>query len=65
MIIFDGLAMKFRNVKLRPRSAKCVVCGDSPTITDVSKFDYDEFCQTLCDKYAAITLLPENNITVN
>jgi adenylyltransferase/sulfurtransferase len=36
MIFFDGLAMKFRNVKLRPRNPKCEVCGDNPTITDVS-----------------------------
>jgi|TARA_B110000285_G_C14940563_1_gene521803 molybdopterin/thiamine biosynthesis adenylyltransferase len=27
MIFLDALSMKFRNVKLRERNMKCVVCG--------------------------------------
>lgn len=64
MIFFDAATMKFRNVKLRDRNPSCAVCGDSPTVTDVSKFDYEEFCQTNCNRYALIKILPENNITV-
>lgn len=44
MVIFDALEMKFRNVKLRGRNKACVSCGDNPTITDVTNFDYDDFC---------------------
>jgi len=44
MIFFDGLAMKFRNVKIRERSKTCITCGDTPTLTDVSVVDYEDFC---------------------
>ena len=44
MIFFDASNMKFRNVKLRDRNPACAVCGDNPSITDTSKFDYDAFC---------------------
>lgn len=64
MIFFDASTMKFRNVKLRDRNPECAVCGDRPTVTDVSSFDYDSFCQTNCNKYALIQIPPENNITV-
>lgn len=64
MIFFDASNMKFRNVKLRDRNPACAVCGDTPSVTDVSQFDYETFCQTNCNKYALIKILPENNITV-
>ena len=64
MIFFDAATMKFRNVKLRDRNPSCVVCGDAPTLTDVSQFDYDDFCQVSCNKYALIQIPAENNITV-
>ena len=32
LMIFDGLKMKFRNVRIKKR-ADCPVCGDNPTIT--------------------------------
>lgn len=64
MIFFDAASMRFRNVKLRDRNANCEVCGDSPTITETKNFDYDEFCQTKCNKYALIKIPAENNITV-
>lgn len=44
MIFFDASSMKFRNVKLRDRNLKCEVCGENPTLTDVSQFNYEDFC---------------------
>lgn len=64
MIFFDAASMRFRNVKLRERNPRCDVCGDEPTVTDTKLFDYDDFCQTKCNKYALIQIPPENNITV-
>jgi sulfur-carrier protein adenylyltransferase/sulfurtransferase len=41
LLLFDALAMKFRELKLR-KNHSCPMCGDHPTIT---KFiDYYEFC---------------------
>ena len=65
MIFFDASNMKFRNVKIRDRNPACVVCGDNPTLKDVSLFNYDDFCQVSCNKYALIKIPAENNITVN
>lgn len=44
MVLFDALEMRFRNVKIRGRNPNCAACGDDPTVLDVSKFDYDDFC---------------------
>lgn len=41
LLLFDALAMKFREVKLK-RDPKCPVCGDNPTVTEL--IDYKEFC---------------------
>jgi molybdopterin/thiamine biosynthesis adenylyltransferase/molybdopterin converting factor small subunit len=41
LLIFDALAMEFRQVKLR-RDPKCPLCGDNPTIHKL--IDYEEFC---------------------
>ena len=41
LLLFDALAMEFRNVKLR-RDPNCPLCGDNPTITEL--IDYEEFC---------------------
>ena len=58
MIFLDALAMKFRNVKLRERNMKCVACGpecpEDHKVLDLSKFDYGDFCQTNCDRFALI-----------
>ncbi len=35
MLVFDALAMRFREVRFR-RNPKCALCGDSPTITELS-----------------------------
>ncbi len=40
-MIYDALAMRFRELKLR-RDPACPVCGDNPTIT--APIDYEEFC---------------------
>ena len=41
LLLFDALAMKFRELKLR-KNPECPVCGDHPTITKL--IDYEEFC---------------------
>jgi molybdopterin/thiamine biosynthesis adenylyltransferase/rhodanese-related sulfurtransferase/molybdopterin converting factor small subunit len=41
LLLYDALAMKFRELKLR-RNPECPVCGDHPTITKL--IDYQEFC---------------------
>jgi molybdopterin/thiamine biosynthesis adenylyltransferase/rhodanese-related sulfurtransferase len=41
LLLFDALAMRFRELKLR-KNADCPVCGDHPTITKL--IDYAEFC---------------------
>ena len=63
MVIFDGLSMKFRNVKIRGKQKNCVTCGENPTVTDVSKFDYADFCHVNnCNVAASIKLPAENSI---
>ena len=64
MVIFDALEMRFRNVKLRGRMLDCVTCGDSPSLLDVSTFDYNDFCKTNCNKIALIKLPAENTISI-
>jgi len=41
LLLFDSLAMEFREVKLR-RDPNCPVCGDDPGITAL--IDYEDFC---------------------
>ncbi len=41
LLIFDALAMEFRQVKIR-RDPRCPLCGDAPTIHEV--IDYEAFC---------------------
>ena len=40
-MIYDALAMRFRELKLR-RDPDCPVCGDNPTVTEL--IDYEQFC---------------------
>jgi adenylyltransferase/sulfurtransferase len=40
-LVFDALAMRFRELKLS-RDPACPVCGDAPTIKELR--DYDEYC---------------------
>jgi len=41
LVLFDALAMKFRELKLR-RNPECPICGDHRTIHEL--IDYHEFC---------------------
>ena len=41
LILYDALATKFREMKLR-RDPGCPVCGDNPEITGL--IDYEQFC---------------------
>jgi molybdopterin/thiamine biosynthesis adenylyltransferase/rhodanese-related sulfurtransferase len=41
LLLYDALAMRFRELKLR-RDPDCPVCGDHPTIREL--IDYHEFC---------------------
>jgi len=41
LVLYDALAMRFRELKLR-RNPECPVCGDHPTITKL--IDYQQFC---------------------
>ena len=41
LLLYDALAMRFRELKLR-RNPECPVCGDHPTITEL--IDYHQFC---------------------
>jgi molybdopterin/thiamine biosynthesis adenylyltransferase/rhodanese-related sulfurtransferase/molybdopterin converting factor small subunit len=41
LLLYDALAMKFRELKLR-KNPECPVCGDHPTIHEL--IDYQEFC---------------------
>ncbi len=43
LLLFDALAMKFREVRIR-RDPECPVCGDHPTIRELQ--DYEQFCGT-------------------
>jgi adenylyltransferase/sulfurtransferase len=41
LLLFEGLDMEFREVRLR-RRASCPLCGDNPTVTQL--IDYEAFC---------------------
>src|SRR5579885_1352395 len=41
LLLYDALAMRFRELKLR-KNSECPVCGDHPTIKQL--IDYQEFC---------------------
>jgi adenylyltransferase/sulfurtransferase len=44
LLLYDALAMRFRELKLR-KNPECPVCGDHPTITKL--IDYEQFCGIL------------------
>jgi len=39
LVHFDALAFRFREIKLR-RDPRCVVCGDSPTLTELQDIEF-------------------------
>jgi sulfur-carrier protein adenylyltransferase/sulfurtransferase len=58
LLLFDALAMRFRELKLR-KNPECPVCGEHPTITKL--IDYAEFCGIRGEESAsqAQTAVPE------
>jgi adenylyltransferase/sulfurtransferase len=51
LLLFDGLALEFRELALT-RDPGCPVCGDHPTVTGL--IDYEEFCGvTIADQDVA------------
>jgi adenylyltransferase/sulfurtransferase len=41
LLLYDALAMEFRQVRIR-RDPNCVLCGDNPSVTEL--IDYDAWC---------------------
>src|SRR5206468_10321915 len=41
LLLYDALAMKFRELKIR-KDPSCPVCGANPTITELQNYEY--FC---------------------
>src|SRR5580698_4104555 len=57
LLLFDALAMKFRELKLR-RNPECPVCGDRPTVTKL--IDYVQFCGIRGEEApSTVTNIPE------
>jgi adenylyltransferase/sulfurtransferase len=52
LLLYDALAMRFRELKLR-RNPECPVCGDHPTIKEL--IDYQQFCGIPHEEPAAST----------
>lgn len=52
LLLFDALAMRFRELKLR-RNPECPMCGDHRTITKL--IDYEEFCGIRGEETPAMT----------
>lgn len=42
LLMFDAQGGHFRCIKLRAKQAGCVVCGETPTVTELQ--DYESFC---------------------
>ncbi len=59
LLLYDALAMRFREVRVR-RDPECPVCGDRPTIREL--IDYDEFCG-VPHAAAAVSLAPQIEVT--
>jgi adenylyltransferase/sulfurtransferase len=57
LLLFDALAMKFRELKLR-KNPDCPVCGEHPTVTKL--IDYVQFCGIRGEEAAStVTNIPE------
>jgi adenylyltransferase/sulfurtransferase len=52
LLLFDALAMRFRELKLK-RNPECPMCGDHRTITKL--IDYEEFCGIRGEEAPAMT----------
>ncbi|XP_008543693.1 adenylyltransferase and sulfurtransferase MOCS3 [Microplitis demolitor] len=64
LMLFDGLEMTFRTVKLRSKLSTCAICGDKPSIDKL--IDYEQFCNSRAnDKNPNLNLLNnDERITV-
>jgi adenylyltransferase/sulfurtransferase len=57
LLLFDALAMRFRELKVRQNPA-CPICGENRTITKL--IDYEEFCGIRGEEAPAVTTgIPE------
>jgi sulfur-carrier protein adenylyltransferase/sulfurtransferase len=57
LLLFDALAMRFRELKLR-KNPECPVCGAHPTVTKL--IDYAEFCGVRGEETPApVSTIPE------
>src|SRR5271169_6601111 len=56
LLLFDALAMRFRELKLR-KNPDCPVCGEHPTVTKL--IDYQEFCGIRGQEAAPTVSVPE------
>jgi adenylyltransferase/sulfurtransferase len=57
LLLFDALAMRFRELKVRQNPA-CPICGENRTINKL--IDYEEFCGIRCEEAPAVTTgIPE------
>ena len=49
LMLYDGLDMAYRSVKIR-KDPNCAICGENPTVTEL--IDYDAFCGAVSDEAA-------------
>ena len=61
LLLYDALAMRFRELKLR-RNPECPVCGDHPTVTKL--IDYQQFCGMPHREEAPVAVSQEGEIDV-
>ncbi|HEY2016909.1 MAG TPA: molybdopterin-synthase adenylyltransferase MoeB [Bryobacteraceae bacterium] len=59
LLLYDALAMKFRELKLR-KNPDCPVCGDHPTITKL--IDYHQFCGVPQPQAAGTPAIQESKV---
>lgn len=49
LMLYDGLDMAYRSVKIR-KDPNCAICGENPTVTEL--IDYEAFCGAVSDEAA-------------
>ncbi len=59
LLLYDALAMRFRELKLR-RNPECPVCGDHPTVTKL--IDYHQFCGVPQKEETSVSVAQEGEI---
>jgi adenylyltransferase/sulfurtransferase len=63
MFIYDGLNNVFKTYKIRGKQDTCIVCGKTPTLTDVANYDYEDFVGLKqCGATGPTQIPAENNI---